>query len=200
MHRDWTHIICLAGGPSLSHEQVQLAREARPGWKILVCNNTWERIPDADILYAGDQSWWRLYGDAVDARFKGEIWTGDRWTAARRGYQHIQVYAHPGLARAPNVVHSGGNSGYVMLGLAYHFGAKHIILCGFDMQDTGGMSHWHGDHPLPLTQGRNYEAWISAMNELALELAVEGVHVINCTTTTALSCFEQGELAACLSP
>lgn len=168
------------------------------GWRVMVANNSWERLPDADLLYAGDCSWWQMHYDRVIAGFRGECWTQDRWFAHRHGLHHVRHSDELGLSRAPNLVFSGGNSGHVLLNLAYLFGGRLILLVGYDMQDTDGMSHWHGDHPAPLNPLRNYPHWIAAMNSMAPELAKDGARVINCTTSTALTCFERGELQECL--
>jgi uncharacterized Rossmann fold enzyme len=41
----------------------------------------------------------------------------------------------------------GGNSGYAAINLAYHLGAKRIVLLGFDMQTNGKETHWHEGYP-----------------------------------------------------
>lgn len=74
------------------------------------------------------------------------------------------------------------------INLAYHFGAKQICLLGFDMQYTGGKSHWHGDHkktsnPPPCMMAR----WVPKFVPLWADLQSEGVELVNCTRETALT-------------
>lgn len=198
-HRGWDRCICIASGPSLTQEQIDLCVAARPDWHVLVVNTTWERVPTADVLYAVDQSWWDLYLPSVRARFQGECWTGSRLVAHQAGIHFIKVRGTPGLSKEPGTVSSGGNSGYQAIGLAVHFGARELVLVGYDMQRTYGMKHWHGDHPPPLAQEIPVEGWRRSFDSLAVDLTAAGVRVTNCTRETALECFPRGELQQCLS-
>lgn len=201
--RGWDKVVCVASGPSFSLEQAQLLQDplqlAVQGWHTIVVNTSWQRLPRADVLYAGDSAWWDMHLAQVRAGFAGELWTQDRRTAHQAGLHHIQHSNEPGLSHVHGRVHSGGNSGYVALGLAYLFGAKRIVLVGYDFQDTGGMAHWHGNHPPGLNQDRPFAGWIVSMGSLAAGLKEVGVDVVNCSTETALTCFPRGDLAQCLS-
>ena len=86
-----------------------------------------------------------------------------------------------------------------MVNLAYLFGAKKIILLGFDMKrDKDKKSHWHGDHPGFLNKSLPVEKWIKNFKQLALDLKSEGVHVINATRDSDLECFEKQKLEVAL--
>lgn len=106
----------------------------------------------------------------------------------------------PGLSDDPGFLVTGGNSGYQAIGLAVHFGASRIILTGYDMQATGGKSHWHGDHgpglnnPKPAT----LSGWVENFATLPPDLQRRGVEVINSTRITALTCFPRKPLEAVL--
>lgn len=88
------------------------------------------------------------------------------------------------------------NSGYQAINLAYQFGAAKIILIGYDMQHTGGKTHWHGDHPKGLTNAQGIEGWRKCFTPLAEDLAAIGVDVVNCSNETALTCFRRSTLQA----
>jgi hypothetical protein len=85
-----------------------------------------------------------------------------------------------------DVLHAGGSSGYMAVNLAYFFGAKEIYLLGFDMQMTGGKSHWHGDHrgsnPTPDMMAK----WAERFIPMWEDLQSFGIPLINCTRETAL--------------
>jgi len=85
------------------------------------------------------------------------------------------------------------------MGLAVKFGAREIVLVGYDMQLTYGMKHWHGDHPAPLSQDVPVEHWRRCFDSLAADLVVASIRVTNCTGESALECFPRGDLATCLS-
>jgi hypothetical protein len=191
-------VVCVASGPSFSLEQAQLVKSAS-GWHTIVVNTCYQRLPDADVLYAGDRAWWEMHLPKVRETFQGELWTQDRWTAHHEGLHHIQHSNEPGLSFVRGRVHSGGNSGYVAIGLAYLFGAREILLVGFDFKNVAGMSHWHGDHPPGLNQDRPYAGWLISIRALAAALKDVGVSVTNCSTDSAIDCFPFGDLAQCLS-
>lgn len=94
------------------------------------------------------------------------------------------------------MIHEGGNSGYQAINLAYHFGAARLVLLGFDMQRTGGKSHWFGDHPAGMNVPSPYDVWRGKFTALAADLALEGVEVLNCSRETALETFRRMDLAA----
>lgn len=99
-----------------------------------------------------------------------------------------------GLCTEPHTINHGLNSGYQAINLAYHTGAKRIILLGYDMQHTGGKSHWHGDHPKSLSNAQGIHNWRHRFIALAGDLKRMGVQVYNCSTDTALKCFERADV------
>jgi len=145
------------------------------------------------VLYACDGSWWKKYIDSVREVFKGELWTQDKEAAEQYKLSRVSGANKPGLGRNW-LIHFGGNGGYQVINLVYHFGAKKIILLGYDMQRTDGKSHHHGDHPGELNRSLNFKEWIKKFNALAPELCAEGVEVINATRKTALDCFRKIKL------
>ena len=160
----------------------------------------WETLPSADVLYVGDSTWWNYYIDKVQSEFRGECWTLDRRCAHDYDLCHIEHSDEEGLCILPGRIHCGSDSGYAAIGLAYQFGARHILLTGFDYQDTGGMSHSHGDHPQGLGQERPHDKWLARIPKLVADLRDVGVWVTNCTTQTAIpeSRVQRGDLETCL--
>lgn len=84
----------------------------------------------------------------------------------------------------------GGNSGFGALNLAVQFGAKRIILVGFDMRLDRGV-HWHGLHPggLHNPNARNVERWRRVVDEAAPMLKALGVEVLNASPISALRAY-----------
>jgi hypothetical protein len=73
--------------------------------------------------------------------------TADRQAAARYGLQLVKVSEADRVCMAQaGVIGSGGNSGFQALNLALQFGARRVILVGFDLNLAGGV-HWHGRTP-----------------------------------------------------
>lgn len=163
-------------------------------WRVIVANRAWERLPSADILYGCDNRWWDQNAEATAANFSGERWTRNPESAAKYGLRWIRSAKGQGLAAEGDVINEGGNSGYQIIGLAYLFGARRIFLVGYDMQLTGGQPHYFGKHPKGLSNPANFDGWIARFGPLADDLAAAGVAVTNCTTHTALHCFQRGAI------
>lgn len=210
MNRGWQRVICIASGPSLDQAQADRAMRAQieDGWRIIAVSDNWRKAPSADAIYSCDSKWWRLYHEEVRRSCPGERWTQvrdevakDKEEAEQFGLFYVRTVRGCGLAREANTMRRGGNSGHQAMELAYLFGARMIVLLGYDMKrGPNGESHWFGDHPKPLTQADNPGVWIPAFNALALDLAVAGVSVRNATAQTALTCFVRCSLGEALAP
>lgn len=146
------------------------------------------------MLYACDLKWWDWHKGA--AEFKGRKITQDKGAAEKYPVEYIESLAEDGLSTDPDIIHQGCNSGYQAINLAYHFGAKRIILLGYDMQFTRGESHWFGDHPDGIKS--SYGDWIGKYNTLARHAHNLELEVINCTRITALTCFPRESLESAL--
>lgn len=190
----WGRVIVTASGPSFDEAQaheVALAR-AEDRCRVIAVNDTYRRVPSADVLYACDGKWWGVHAEAVRASgFRGELWTQDERAAAKYQLNRVRVKHRDGLSREPGVVHGGGNGGYQAIGLAFNRGARLIVLVGFDMQRTGGQSHFFGDHPKALDHAAPFDKWVERFAPLARDLEREGVRVVNATRETALRCFRR---------
>jgi hypothetical protein len=186
---DWSGQTCVvcASGPSFTAYQATVVKGASV--KVIVVNNNWEAVPFADVLYACDYLWWKMYYDAVVKRFTGQLWTQDRAAAERWPKLHcLRNEAAPGLGQVG--IRTNGNSGAGAINLAYLFKCKRILLLGFDMKlGPKGERHWHPDHPKPLVQSQTFEEWRHKMRAMAKDLKAASVEVINCSPGTALETF-----------
>lgn len=98
-------------------------------------------------------------------------------------------------------VGSGGNSGFQALNLAVQWGARRILLIGFDMTDSSGV-HWYGRNNWPMASNPyepNFVRWIAAFQAAAPVLAKLGVEVINCSVYSAMKSFPRRSLDDALS-
>jgi hypothetical protein len=188
-------IVCVASGPSLTRDDVEYCLGRRA--KVLVINDGWRIAPWADWLYACDGGWWVSTPIGLDlpnhVATKGmrERWTCDRTVPAEWGIRHIDSAPAPGLSRDPRLIHEGENGGYQAINLAYHFGARTIVLLGYDMSGT---SHWFGAHPEGLNDATDFSERAHHFEQLAADLKGEGVTVVNASRQTALRCFERAAI------
>jgi len=154
----------------------------------------------ADHLYAADCKWWHHHIHDINMGFTGKRWSCDppgntNWNNRDPLEWHITVLdckiKQNGLSRDAAVVHSGGNSGYQAINLAYHLGATRIILLGFDMHWHSGKAHFFGDHP----EGFNNlqpDRYIAAFRTIKPEQY--GIEILNCSRVTALDAFPRHNL------
>jgi hypothetical protein len=183
-------VVCIAPGPSLTVEDCERCR----GQAVVAVGDGVRLAPFADVLYHADDSWWKYY-DGVPS-FRGMKITFSMEAAQRFGLHRVAVkvknsgFGYRGVSFEPNYVHSGGNSGFQALNLAVLFGARRIVLLGYDMKG----SHFFGEHPRPLRNREPNPKWRDAFAEAAPMLAERGVEVLNATRSTALTCFPRVNL------
>ena len=181
---DFDTFVILGGGPSLTVEDVEYVRDKA---RVICVNNSYTLAPWAFALYAADAHWIEWHDGAPS--FKGMKFSIESHdTTTRPGWTALRNTGFEGLETEPKAIRTGFNGGYQAIGLAYHLGAKRVILLGFDMQsDANGRCHWHPEHP----DGKvsPYAQFIGAFDTIVQPLKSAGVEVINCTPGSALTCF-----------
>lgn len=126
-----------------------------------------------------DRAWWKQYGDEAIAKFSGD---------------RVAPQTYPGARREK--FSSTRNSGAGAIALAAHWGARRIVLIGYDCQKTGGRAHWHPDHPRGMGNAGSVDKWPAQFLDVARNL--RGIEVINCTRETALVVFPRMPLEEAL--
>lgn len=181
----WREVVCIASGPSLAAEDCEAVQRWRATSRergVIVTNNTFQMCPWADVLYGLDKGWWSKYLREVRRIFAGE---------------RVSPHAIPGvqqekawLGREPT------NSGTAAIAQAAWWGARRVILLGYDCQHTGGRRHWHGDHPEGLRNADGVALWPDEFAAILPRIA--GVEVINASRETALELFPRISLEKAL--
>lgn len=173
-------VLCVASGTSLDTDDIAYAKDK---CRVIVINDNYKIAPWADMLYACDLKWW-VWHEGVQA-FEGIKYTQDEKASKKFGLNYIKGTTGIGLSDSPEQIHTGSNSGFQAINLAYLLGAKRILLTGYDMKiGDDGASHWFGDHP---DQVRSYyDRWLPMFDQVAKQNFIE---IINCTRDTALKCF-----------
>lgn len=191
--REWDGetVFILAGGPSLVGVDVSHL----PG-RIMAINNSWLLRPDSNVLYFCDRAWWDKHSEAVKSGFRGEhtISIGD---VPDPFVRRLRNGGPTGLDLNPQFLRHGANSGYQAINLAVHFGAKRIVLLGYDMKTDGEKTHWHGGHgqDAAVVGHTLTRRMLPQFGALVEPLAAAGVEVINATPGSALTCFPMQNLA-----
>lgn len=187
---DWSDrpVVIVASGPSAAGVDLEPARGKA---RIIALNSSVRLCPWADMVYGCDASWWLHENGLSD--FKGLKIAGEaRATQSYQDIRTVKVIAHIDTLvwDQPGCIGSGGNSGFQSINLAVLFGARKLILVGYDMQIDGGL-HWHGKHPAGLNNptAKNVPRWRRAIDGVQPELERLGVTVWNCSPVSALQAF-----------
>lgn len=199
-------VAVLASGPSMSLAVANAVREA--GCRVIAVNNQGVATrktdgttvaalaPWADIMYAADQKWW--HANRPEAlKFKGRkvTITQNNGTMPKLIDESVYVLGNGGpygFDPRKNYIKNGSNSGFQAVHLAITLGAKRVLMCGFDLNDTKG-SHWFGDHYWRKSHNPNFKQFIRAFDSSARDM-LKVAEVINCTPGSVLRCFPRMEL------
>lgn len=186
--------ICVASGPSLTKDQIKYIEENKTDHETIVVNDNYRLAPWAEYHYACDGKWWDHWVNDVQKNYKGISFTQCKRSAQKYNLNYVPGEHKPGLGKGPKI-HFGSNSGYQVINLCYLWGAKEIMLIGYDMKlGKSGEHHWFGNHPGRLHTTSPYDQFVENFKKLAKDLEIEGVNVINCTPDTALDCFKKQTL------
>ncbi|HEU4985065.1 MAG TPA: hypothetical protein VFT58_05445 [Nitrososphaera sp.] len=155
--------------------------------------------PWADVLYAYDKEWWSKYHHTVRDFAGLKISQSEAVMDPAWGLHQIKVMRGNDrlLLGTFGEVGWGGNSGFHALNLAVQFGAKRVVLVGYDMHLDKGL-HWHGRHGSGLcnpTRG-NVARWRRVVDEAAPLLHEIGVEVLNASPTSALTAYRKVDFAS----
>ena len=152
--------------------------------------------PWADALYGADKGWWIANQGAKD--FHGLKFSP--------GPSICKVYPDIRLIRLKPVADiltkeigvigcglktGGGHSGFQAVNLAVQFGAKRIVLVGFDMTLTHG-AHWHSDYRgIAKPDANRVRSWRESFDACAPQFEQLGVEVLNASPISALQAYRK---------
>jgi hypothetical protein len=190
---DWTErpVAVVASGPSTGKFPVE---DLRDRFAVIAIKATVDKVPWADVVYGCDDPWWRSRRGLQD--FSGiKISHGRIVTSQYKDIHKVEIKSVARmLVDEPLVIGSGKNSGFQAVNLAVQFGAKKILLVGFDMSDRGG-THWYGRNTAPGMSNPtefNFQRWCRDFADAKSDLDKMGVKVINGSPMSALKCFPFG--------
>lgn len=201
----WGHhpgVVIIGGGPSLSVAQLRMVRLARirKGWRVIVINEAWTLMPDADLLYACDGKWWLGEqggtGPLALKHFAGaKVKLGEEAVDRLPGVYWMQETGTHGFDERPWCLKTGRNSGYQALHLSVHLGAQCVALIGFDMKIAdAGDDHWHKAYRQKDTQIIYDNGMLPHWPSIVPALEKRGIAVVNCTPGSKLKTFPCGHL------
>lgn len=197
--QDWSGEACavVASGPSVTRDAVE---SFRGRCRVVVVNNGYLLAPWADVLYAADGRWWNVHQAARS--FAGMKVTPDKPSSAKYGLNLVELVTageaeENKICLKSGTIGRGGNGGFQAMNLALQFGARRILLVGFDFSGE----HWHGPHPAELRNPRpgTLERWAATLDAQAAELERIGADVVNASPVSVLRNFRKVKIEEALS-
>lgn len=199
---DWSGetVVVVGTGPGAKEVSLDLARGKA---RVFVIKSTWKKAPWADALYGIDKGWW--IANLGCPQFKGLKFSPSPSAARAFGLRQIKLKARAEiLLREIGVIGcglktGGGHSGFQAINLAVQFGAKRILMVGFDMTLANG-AHWNDDYNgVARPDAGRVTAWREAMDECAEQFRELGIDVVNCTMGSVLKAYPKMPLSEALA-
>ena len=199
----------IGGGPSMARQfgvpedvvQKVMTGEYRPSAlsphltpihdkHVIAVNNAYMIGTWIDVEFFGDSAWYLVH------RKKLAEWPGLKVSCAPRegsltkdGIKYLAKDRHRrfGISRDKTKVSWNANSGAAAISMAAHFGAKRIILLGFDMKlDKANVSHWHGAHS-PGKKAKNpFPRHLKGFKAISEDAKAMGIEIINASPDSAI--------------
>lgn len=180
----------MATGPSAKTAGVD---QLRGRFKVIAIKEAaYNLCPWADAAYGCDAPWWKhrkgLPGfKGIKIGWDAKIPFSDVRRIAIRKAENGS-YVDTIIVDEPGVIGSGKNSGFQALNIAVQFGAKRILLVGFDLagQHYYGRNDWFkAGNP----DKGVFDACLKAWRENTDPIRDLGVQVFNSNSSSALRCF-----------
>lgn len=209
----------MASGPSMEN----VGATQFTGLQHITVNETWRKFNHAQVQFSIDSTWWTEFGkeyrekrphqfaarsswnvenDKIAELYKAALYRQSRSGLRGNPQQDFGFDTTPGYVR-------GNNSGAVAINLAWHLGARLIILLGFDMRlvpedqprpDYKSRMvihkriHWYNENMgrCNPNEGTFTRIFIPCIESMAPEAEAAGCRIVNCTPDSALTCFERG--------
>lgn len=211
-------MVCIACGPSLTLEQLEMIRAARErdAIRVIVVNDNYLVAPWADLCYFADRKWWLWHTQGIAKRWPWVSFSAEQVRAAWAAFRgqkvtinHATIASEPGLfilqqggvdglSSDPKAIRTGQNSGFQVLQIAALSGGRPIPLVAYDMRFHGGRSHAHDGHPDKVAEGA-YREYARAFRTVETPLQQAGIKVVNCTPGSMIRAFPQEDLARVLA-
>jgi hypothetical protein len=165
---------------------------------IIAVNMSFQLGDWIDVLFFGDDGFWKTQKEGLlnfkglRVSFESEKIRDSRVKLVTRNPRKKQgiTFAPPGL------LSWNFNSGAAAINLAVQFGAKRIILLGFDMSlGIDNNQHWHKVYSSPFAGLKDTMAkWLQGFPLIAEQAKSRGIEIINCSPNSKIECFRKANI------
>ena len=186
-------VFIIGGGPSIANLTTYERLALRNRQVVAVNNAGLDVVPGADVLFWADTSRWLAWNGNRLWKHVGPFKVTTQWQTDNpllSVYSVKRVIYRQGIdvSTDPRIV-GGCDGGSRAMNLAYHMGARRMVLIGFDMHDDGPQNY-HSDHKAEdVEPGRRAREFIPAHEAMAIRFRAMGVEIYNATPNSALTCY-----------
>jgi len=190
-------VFIVAGGYSVNSINMDYLHDKN----TIAINDSYKILPNATALFWCDNSWAGREADGLK-----EHKTLLRFNSRHYGHNHIlkdiktsggaTVLNRTGDYGFDPIIDNvrGNNGGVQCLNFVINLKPRKIYLIGYDMRDNPverGKTHWHDYHTVQIRHDTYSRLFIPSMVSLHKELQKMNIKIpiINCSRTSALSCF-----------
>lgn len=201
---DWSGqtVVIVASGPSAKDVPLAIGRNHA---RFLAVKDGWRLCTWADALYGCDDHWWKAYDYLPEfAGLRLAYYPQTLAVFAERGWPALKVDVRPDTPRLlfdrVGEVGWGGHSGFHAINLAIQFGARRLVLVGYDLRVDKGR-HFFGAHPYPgdRPSASNTERWRQTLDGEAAVIAARGVKVFNVSPVSSLTAYPKTTFAEAIA-
>ena len=184
-------VYIIGGGPSVSDTPLHLIHDKH----VIGVNNAYKLGDWIDVCWFGDFRWFEWNHEDLIG-YKGMLVTCQRRLRNINGHdiKSLLKIHKSGITQNPKMICWNGSSGGSAINLAYHFGAKRIVLIGFDMQSVNGKYNYHSDYPEKRTAINPYLKFLSAFSGIKKAADKLGVQILNATPNSKIEEFQMVNL------
>jgi hypothetical protein len=180
-------IYIVGGGPSLNGFNFSSLKD-----KVTIAvNKSFKYLSNPSAVYWSDTRVYQWYHEELDKLNCLKV-TNKPLPSGAPGVVNLLNTGKHGLDKDPRCIRDGGNSGYAAMNLAYHLGAKKIVLLGFDMKIEKNASHFHGGYE-QLTKSPDDSLYkrlmLPSFESISKDLEEVKVKVYNASHESAIECF-----------
>ena len=179
----------IGGGPSLEDTNLPLIHSEN----IIGVNDAFKLGDWVDICWWGDCRWGVWNHEALQ-EFKGLNVSCTRCNCQHPNTLKVRRREGFGISDNPAEVFWNRNSGASAINLAYHLGARRIILLGFDMKMKDGHHNWHSNHRSNPRAAIYQERYLPVFEKIAADASRLRVEIVNATPDSELKIFPMVKL------
>lgn len=197
--KDWRGEACaiIASGMSAKAAGVDKLRGRLP---VIAIKENVDLAPWADVVYGCDTPWWKhRRGLPEYCGLKigfypqiAQLFPDVKTIKIKEKSKHPKKsYVDEFLLDEPGLIGSGRNSGFQAFNLAVQFGAKRILLVGYDMTTRPGV-HWYGRNSWVGANNPDdnwFRTCVGFMTAAGSVCQKIGVEVVNASPYSEIRCF-----------